>query len=110
MCSSDLEDVSQGYMVALTGGVGAGQIRKVESYDSSSGTAFVSPDWATPPADMETTYLLLRDRSYRDNIEITAVTSSSVGLETITVTVVEQEEGNEGNTEVVSLTAEKCWW
>lgn len=103
-------DLSQGYMVALTGGVGAGQIRKVESYDSSSGTAFVSPDWATPPADMETTYLLLRDRSYRDNIEITAVTSSSVGLETITVTVVEQEEGNEGNTEGVSLTAEKCWW
>jgi hypothetical protein len=105
-----IEYLSQGYMVALTGGLGAGQIRKIENYDNSSGTVFVSPDWVTPPADMETTYLLLRDRPYWDNLEITAVDSSTADLETITVTVVEQEEGNEGNTEQVSLTAEKCWW
>jgi hypothetical protein len=102
-----VQDLSQEYMVVLTGGVGAGQIRKIESYDSSSGIAFVSPDWVTPPAGQETTYLLLRDRPYRDNLEITAVDSSSAGLETITVTVIKQEEGN---TEGVSLTGEKCWW
>lgn len=105
-----IKDLSQGYMVALTGGMGAGQIRRVESYDSGSGTAVVSPDWAVSPAGGDTTYLLLRDRPYRDKIEITAVDGDSVGLETITVIVVEQEKNNEEDDAVVALTAEKCWW
>lgn len=99
-------EISRDYMVALTGGVGAGQIRKIENYDSGSGRAFVYPGWVTPPKALETTYLLLRDRTYRDDLRIIAVDSGSDDLQTITVTYVKQVRGESRE---ISLTTEKCW-
>lgn len=100
-------DLSSDYMVALTGGVGAGQVRKIESFDPGSGRAFVYPGWVTSPETGITTYLILRDRPYRDNLRIIAVDSGSDHLQTITVTYVKQVHGEPRET---SLTTEKCWW
>jgi type II secretory pathway pseudopilin PulG len=103
-------DFSGEYMVALTDGVGAGQIRKIAGFDPSSGRAFVEPCWVVPPEAQETTYLLLRDRPYRDNLKIIAV-DSAFNLHKVTVIFIKQDDGQDGEeSREISLTTEKSWW
>ncbi|HHV35407.1 MAG TPA: hypothetical protein GXX59_07495 [Syntrophomonadaceae bacterium] len=99
-------DISSEYMVALISGVGAGQVRKIAGFDPGSGKAFVEPGWVIPPAAQETTYIILRDRPYRDNLSIIAV-DSGFNLQTINVSFIKHDPGESRE---ISLTADKYWW
>ncbi len=94
-------------MVALVSGRGAGQVRRIESFDSGAGQAFVDPCWDIPPQAEGSSYLLLRDRPCRDDLKITAADGEREDLQTITVTYVKQVRGE---SQEISLTAEKRWW
>jgi type II secretory pathway pseudopilin PulG len=102
-------DFSGEYMVALTDGVGVGQIRKIAGFDPSSGRAIVEPCWVVPPVPQETTYLLLRDRPYRDNLRIIAA-DSAFNLHKVTVIFIKQNGQDGEESREISLTTEKCWW
>ena len=94
-------------MVVLISGRGAGQVRRIASFDSGAGRAFVDPCWDIPPQAEGTSYLLLRDRPCRDDLRITAVDGDCGDLQTITVAYVKQVRGE---SQEISLTAEKRWW
>jgi len=94
-----------GLMIALTSGAGEGQVRKITAFDAESKTASIEPAWATVPVQGSTKYVLLRDRSYRDHLQITACPTVNDTL-SITVTYIDQRH----TVPNVSLTADMPGW
>jgi hypothetical protein len=67
----------RGVFVGLTGGTGAGQVRKISVYTGSTRMATVTADWGTNPST-DTTYELLLDDAV-DVVGVKGVMSSSSG-------------------------------
>ncbi|ACX52813.1 hypothetical protein Adeg_1721 [Ammonifex degensii KC4] len=87
--ASDQDDAYKGFYLAIIEGAGQGQVRKIQSYDGSSHTAYVAPPWDTAP-DTSSRYLIFRlERELPDTskVAVTAEPSSQQGLEKVTVTV-----------------------
>lgn len=95
-----------GLMIALISGAGEGQVRKITAFDTESKTAFVEPAWSAVPVQGSTNYVLLRDRSYRDHLQITACRTVNDTL-TITVTYIDQRHAVSWE---ISLTADMPGW
>jgi type II secretory pathway pseudopilin PulG len=94
-----------GFMIATTGGPGAGQVRKVESYDHNARRATVDQAWDTVPTPGRTTYLLFRAGETRYRYAVTvAPDAQDPNLRTVTVTVYYWDRGVERE---VSLTSER---
>jgi hypothetical protein len=55
LTSSASDDYYNGWIIELTGGTGAGQVRTISDYVGGTLTATVTPDWSTTP-DATTTY------------------------------------------------------
>lgn len=81
------EDKSSGnyinYMVAVTSGPGAGQVREITSYDYLTRTATVDQNWSSMPG-VTSTYLIIQNNDRKYNYRIDA--SVSGDLVTITLT------------------------
>lgn len=92
-------------MIATTGGPGAGQVRKVVSYDRTACRATVDRAWDTVPAPGQTTYALFRvgETGYRYAVAV-APDAQDPNLRTVTVTVYYRDRGVQRE---VSLTTEK---
>ncbi len=101
----DGPDYSEGYMLALTDGRGAGQVRQIISFDPVTSTVLVEPAWVTPPT-ADSSYLILHDKPYRDQLQIINNGDSYSNLQTITVTYFDQVQGSP---QELSLTTEKSW-
>jgi len=95
-----------GLMIALTSGAGEGQVRKITAFDAESKTAFIEPAWAVVPVQGSSNYVLLRDRSYRDHLQITTCPTVNDTL-TITVTYLDQRQAVPRE---ISLTADMPGW
>jgi len=53
--SSAVDDFYNGWIIEITGGTGAGQVRAITDYDGGTVTATISPNWTTTP-DGTSTY------------------------------------------------------
>jgi hypothetical protein len=65
-------------LVVITGGTGAGQVRRVTAYVGSTKVASVTPNWATNP-DNTSTFAVLPAASVWDEILANHLTSGSTG-------------------------------
>lgn len=110
--ASDANDYYNGQTVALTGGTGAGQVRKITDYDGDTRTATVDRAWDTVPDDT-TTYAIFRgtEAGYAYRVEIgqphdaNGEPQPNGELRTVTVTVSYATTG--GRTREVTLTGER---
>ncbi|MDK2881432.1 MAG: hypothetical protein PWQ99_1207 [Clostridia bacterium] len=105
--ASDVDDSYKGMTVALTGGTGAGQVRKITDYNGTTHTVTVDRAWDTVPdttPDTTTTYAIFRgvDTDYTYQVKIGQPHGE---LRTVTVTVTYQTTG--GRQREVSLTTER---
>ncbi|KUK36573.1 MAG: Prepilin-type cleavage/methylation domain containing protein [Thermacetogenium phaeum] len=103
-----ITDDLEGFLVALTGGLGAGQVREITQYDIPNHRATVSPAWEPNPweqnPEYQPTYLVMRNIGSTFPFEITVEDTEFDGLKKITVTVFYQDRGSRRE---VSLTTDK---
>jgi len=99
-----ITDDLEGFLVALTGGPGAGQVREITHYDTSNRQATVSPAWDQTPIENQTTYLILRRIDSKFPFEIAVEDTEFEDLKKITVTVSYQDRENRRE---VSLSTDK---
>lgn len=100
--ASGIDGFYNNYIIAVCGGTGSGQVRRIAGYDGAAHRAVVEPEWLTVP-DATSFYMLYRccpaDNRYKVNVE-----KSRGGLKTIRVTVYYTVKNMERE---VSLTTEK---
>lgn len=102
--ASNQNDAYKNYTIALTGGTGAGQVRKILSYSGATRTATVDRNWDIVP-DGTTTYVVFEKNGgsypYRVSVQNDP---SDPNLKTVTVTVFYEDRGRQRE---ISLTTEK---
>ncbi|HAA90663.1 MAG TPA: hypothetical protein DCE07_08890 [Peptococcaceae bacterium] len=100
------DDCYNDYLIATTGGPGAGQVRKVVDYDGESRVVTVEPRWDAIPQAEETTYVIFRgnDYNYDFRISVEDKNDENPNLKTVTVAVYYEDRGRQKE---VSLTTEK---
>ncbi|HHW40737.1 MAG TPA: prepilin-type N-terminal cleavage/methylation domain-containing protein [Syntrophomonadaceae bacterium] len=100
--ASDANGCYNGMTIAITGGTGAGQVRKIADYNGATRTATVEGAWDTIP-DTTTTYAIFKgvDTGYAYQVTV----APNGNLATVTVTVTYQATGNRQRE--VSLTSER---
>jgi len=103
--ASSVNGFYDGYTIALVGGTGAGQVRKVTAYSGATRTATVDRNWDVMP-DGTTTYVLLKVQDPERYPFLISVREERdwPGLRTVTVTVYYQDRGRQRE---VSLTTDK---
>nr|WP_282432909.1 prepilin-type N-terminal cleavage/methylation domain-containing protein [Pelotomaculum propionicicum] len=80
-------DAYDDFYVAITGGGGSGQVRRVTGYDGGSRTATVDQPWDTPlPEVYESTYLLLAGFDQKYDFKISVV-PGALNLKTVRAAV-----------------------
>lgn len=89
--ADDRDDAYKGFYLAIIEDTGQGQVRKIQSYEGSSRTAYVAPNWGTTPST-SSRYLVFRLGSELtdpdlDRVGVAAVSTLGSGLEKVTVTV-----------------------
>jgi len=100
--ASDANDCYNGMTVALIGGKGIGQVRKIADYNGATRTATLERAWDTIP-DTTTIYAIFKgvDTGYAYQVTV----APHGDLATVTVTVTYQTTG--GRQREVSLTSER---
>lgn len=83
---TEADDFFNGVMVAIVGGVGAGQVRAITDYVQSTDTATVKPNWVVTP-DNTSQYVLISnvvtgivDEIWDENVVAAHALSQSAGL------------------------------
>ncbi|HAA89354.1 MAG TPA: hypothetical protein DCE07_02040 [Peptococcaceae bacterium] len=102
--ASSEDDFYNGYLIATTGGTGAGQVREVVDYDGESRVATVGPLWRTKPIANDTTYVIFKGNDYDYEFRIHVTEDETLDLKTVTVVVYYEDRGRQKE---VSLTTEK---
>ncbi|MDD4767561.1 MAG: prepilin-type N-terminal cleavage/methylation domain-containing protein [Desulfotomaculaceae bacterium] len=100
--ASGIDDFYKGFNIAICGGTGAGQVKKITGYDGPARSAVLESDWLVVP-DATSLYMLYHDcpGNYRYVIN---VENNRGGLKMIRVTVYYTVKNQERQ---VSLTTEK---
>lgn len=110
--ANDANDCYNGMTIAITGGTGAGQVRKIADYDRETRTATVERPWNTIP-DATATYAIFKgvDAGYTYQVKIGQPHGANGELQpdgelrTVNITVTYQTTG--GRQREVSLTSER---
>lgn len=102
--TSSADDYYNNYNIAITGGTGSGQVRKISGYNGSLHKATVDSNWVTIP-DTTSTYIIYKyyPGGYNYRVDITENLNNMI-LKTIEVTVYYQADGQDKE---VCLTTEK---
>lgn len=100
--ASSIDGFYNNYNIAICGGAGSGQVRKITGYDGAARMAVVDPGWLTEP-DAASLYMLYLDcpGDYR---YVVNVENSQAALKMIRVTVYYTFQNQERE---ISLTTEK---
>lgn len=105
--ASSVDGYYKDWVVALAGGTGAGQVRRIAAYNGTTRTATVDRNWDNRDVwpDTTTTYVLLKVAADRYPFRISlADAPGAQNLRTVTVTVYYQDRGQWRE---VSLTTDK---